>query len=123
MVSVHAGARQVETMEQAAAAMELLAVVYRHYMDRLYEAYPEVHYFDKHRQPGGSTPGSMFLAHIHNLARIFCGCAHWNAKPKCAIELLPLCAQVVTLNVMGGWAQAAAKPSRTSETRRRYKSS
>lgn len=41
MVSVHAGARQLETMEQAAAAMELLAVVYRHYMDRLYEAYPE----------------------------------------------------------------------------------
>lgn len=42
MVSTHQGAQTSETAEQAASAVELLSVVYRMYMERLSEVYPEV---------------------------------------------------------------------------------
>jgi hypothetical protein len=42
MVSTHHGAQTSETAEQAASAIELLSVVYRMYMQRLSEVYPEV---------------------------------------------------------------------------------
>ena len=42
MATTHYGAATAITMEQAATAMKLLAVMYRLYMDNLYEAYPEV---------------------------------------------------------------------------------
>jgi hypothetical protein len=42
MVSTHHGAQTSETAEQAASAIELLSVVYRMYMHRLSEVYPEV---------------------------------------------------------------------------------
>ena len=42
MVSTHHGAQTSETAEQAASAIELLSVVYRMYLQRLSEVYPEV---------------------------------------------------------------------------------
>lgn len=42
MVSTHHGAQTAETAEQAASAMELLSAVYRMYMNRLHEVYPQV---------------------------------------------------------------------------------